>query len=87
MHVRPMMKSGGSYQLLLQVDGPDDGVVSHSEDEEEEEAQLRVAHLPHTAVQGEGVFPVRQPVHQDVIVPATTSHDGVRPRAESHSLG
>lgn len=43
--------------------------MAHSEDEEEEEAQLAVAHLPDTAVVEHGLSPVRKPVNQDVVVP------------------
>lgn len=43
--------------------------MAHSEDEEEEEAQLSVAHLPDTAVVEHGLSPVRKPVNQDVIIP------------------
>lgn len=38
------------HQLLLQVDGPDDYIVAHGQDEEEQEAQLPIAHLPHSPV-------------------------------------
>ena len=61
-----------SHQLFLQVDGPDDGVVTHSEDEEEEEAQLCVAHLPHSSVVEDRLPPIRKPVDQDVVVPVRT---------------
>lgn len=59
-----------SHQLFLQVDGPDDSVVSHSEDEEEEEAQLSVTHLPHSSVVEDRLPPIRKSIHKDVIVPA-----------------
>lgn len=59
-----------SHQLLLQVNGPDDGIVSHSQNEEEEEAQLCVAHLPHPSIVKDWLPPIRKSVDQDVIVPA-----------------
>ena len=57
-----------SHQLFLQVDGPDDRVVSNSEDHEEEEAQFRVTHLSHSSVVEDWLPPVRKPIHQDVII-------------------
>ena len=42
--------------------------MSHGEDEEEEEAQLSVAHLPHAAVIKDRLAPVREAVQQDVVI-------------------
>lgn len=58
-----------SYQLFLQVNGPDDSIVPHSENEEKEEAQLCVAHLSDPSVVKDWLPPVGKPVHQDVVVP------------------
>lgn len=57
------------HQLFLQVNGPDDGVMSHGEYEEQEEGQLGVTHLPHSSIVKDWLPPIRKPVHQDVIVP------------------
>lgn len=59
-----------SHQLFLQVNGPDDSIVAHSEDKEEEEGQLSVTHLPHSSVVENWLPPIRKAVHQDVIIPA-----------------
>lgn len=59
-----------SHQLLLQVNGPDDGIVSDSQNEEEEEAQLCVAHLPHPSVVKDWLPPIGKTIDQNVIVPA-----------------
>ncbi len=59
-----------SYQLFLQVYGPDDSVVSYCKDEEEEEGQLSITHLPYSSVVEDRLPPIRKPVHQDVVVPA-----------------
>lgn len=70
------------HQLLLQVYGPEDSVVAHGEDEEQEEGQLCVTHLPHSSIVKDRLPPVRKPVDQDVVVPADThlrlSRDGGR---------
>lgn len=68
-----------THQQLLQVDGPDDGVVADSDDDEEQEGQLAVAHLPHAAVVEDRLPPIRKSVDQDVIVPARTHRGGWRP--------
>lgn len=59
-----------SHQLLLQVYGPDDCIVSYGENEEEEEAQLSITHLPHSSVIENRLPPIRESIHQDVIIPA-----------------
>lgn len=74
---RVQQDAGVPHQLLLQVDGPENGVVSHGEDEEEEEGQLPVAHLPHSAVVEDRLPPVGEAVEQDVVIPA---HTGRSPR-------
>lgn len=43
--------------------------MAHSEDEEEEEAQLSVAHLPDTTVVEHRLSPIGKPINQNVIIP------------------
>lgn len=61
-----------SHQLFLQVYGPDDSIVSHSEYEEEEEGQLSITHLPYSSVVKDGLPPIRKSIYQDVVIPADT---------------
>jgi len=68
----PLCSVWMSHQLFLQVDGPDDSIVSHGENEEEEEAQLSVAHLPHPLVVEDRLSPIREPIYQDVVISTKT---------------
>lgn len=60
------------HQLFLQVDGPNDGVVSHGEYEEEKEGQLSITHLPYSSVVKDWLPPIRKSIHKNVIIPADT---------------
>lgn len=50
--------------------------MSHGEDEEEEEGQLCITHLPHSSIVKDRLAPVREPVHQDVVIPADVGRHG-----------
>lgn len=60
-----------TYQLLLKVDGPYNCIVTHCQNEEEEEAQLSITHLPNASIVEDRLPPVRQPINQDVIIAAS----------------
>lgn len=57
-----------AYQLLLQIDGPYNSIVTYSQNEEEEEAQLSITHLPNTSIIEDRLSPIWQPINQDVII-------------------
>lgn len=58
-----------TYQLLLKVDGPYNCIVTHSQNEKEEEAQLSITHLPNTSIVEDRLSPIWQPINQDVVIP------------------
>lgn len=57
-----------TYQLLLKVDGPYNCIVTHGQNEEEEEAQLSITHLPNTSIVEDRLSPIWQPINQDVVI-------------------
>lgn len=62
-----------AYQLFFQVDGPNHSVMTHCENNEQQQCQLSIAHFPHSPVVEYGLSPIWQPIDQNTVIPTVAT--------------
>lgn len=58
-----------THQLFFQVNWPNHSIVTHCENNEQEQRQLRIAHSPHAPIVEYRLSPIWKPIDQNIIIP------------------